>query len=308
MKRTLSATLALGIAACTGSSDNGAASADSALVAGGEILALGDSITYGYDPNLQPEGAPFSRYKSYADALATGTTTLTNAACTGEASGSFFDVSAPNNGCHQDENEKSFKEWLKVPWNAPTQAEFTKNFLRGRVAENKPPKLVVLTLGGNDLFLVLEDCSFLGCTSALNAAVVKYRANMKRLFDLVESTGYAGIVAIPNTYALDYGSTLEKLALNKLNKALDAAAEDARHGLAERGSTMRIVVADVFSSFEKATNSGSSCKAGLLLPGGDDDDDDDDDDDKEKNEKDCDVHPSAEGHTLIASTITDALK
>src|SRR5437588_12847819 len=65
-------------------------------------LALGDSVAFGYDPNLPEDAAP-TRYVGYPDELAKLLgLRVANAACSGEATGGFVDPKGDDNGCRDN--------------------------------------------------------------------------------------------------------------------------------------------------------------------------------------------------------------
>ncbi len=278
--------MALAAAACgSGEFAEEQVTSEDALRAGGEILALGDSITYGWNPYLTPVGQPTARYRSWVEELPGGAHVV-NAACPGEASTSFFDSAAPDNNCRPNAagDGPHYKRWLKTPWNTTTQAEFMARYL-GQFQ----PKLVVLTLGGNDLFLIQEAGVW-----TLPSGASRYKSSMAEIFSRIARTGYDGVVAVPNVYALDYARWDEWAGIGMINARLASAASDANQAFAAQGKALRIVVADVHGAFKARANGGSSCAAGLLIPTPD-------------KPGECDVHPSSEGAKLMAKTVSDAI-
>lgn len=282
------------VPACAAPPADEAGATESALSGSGDVLAIGDSITYGWNPYLTPVGQPTGKYTSYADDLTDGA--VINAACPGESSASFFDPNGKDNNCKPDDSGGGphYKRWLKTPWNAPTQADWMTKWLTAKVEANKAPKLVVLTLGGNDLFIVTGT----GCTGAicnltevLAVAAPRYAANMKTIFQRIADTGYRGLVVVPNIYSLDYASWSEWIGIGRFNSALRGAVSDFNAGAS---TDMRVVVADAYESFKSAANGGSSCAAGLLIP-------------TPNKPGECDVHPSALGRQKMAEAIDAAV-
>ena len=69
------------------------------------LLALGDSIAFAWDPTapLVDGKVIASNYKGYSDILGERLgLAVENSACPGEASGSFIDRSADENGCRKN--------------------------------------------------------------------------------------------------------------------------------------------------------------------------------------------------------------
>src|ERR1019366_2633416 len=63
-------------------------------------LALGDSVPFGFNPFIQL--GDLSDYHGYPQFVSPPLTlNLANASCPGETSTSFFDVTAPDLGCHK---------------------------------------------------------------------------------------------------------------------------------------------------------------------------------------------------------------
>jgi len=94
---SVTSTAAASGAASTAAS--GAASGSQEGAVGGDYLALGDSVPFGYDP-AAAVGAAASRYTGYPELAAPQLgLRLSNLSCPGESSGSLIDVKAPDKGC-----------------------------------------------------------------------------------------------------------------------------------------------------------------------------------------------------------------
>jgi lysophospholipase L1-like esterase len=259
---------------------------------GPPLLALGDSIAFGFNPNL-PTGDP-SRYIAYsADVAAAEGLTPTNMAQPGETTGSFLDMFARNNGGWiPDPNDPSKRvhEWPLHTNYDVDQCDAAVGFLK----QHPDTKLVTLTLGGNDLLLVQKDAgtglmSYAKEALALPGTELHLYENLKKGLDKIRSV-YSGSIVVTDVYAPDYSNTFNTLAL----KATKLAIEGAVASVNKPGEPAK--VADVYGSFDQAVAAdpqakGSTGAAGLLLTthGG------------------YDVHPSPEGRQLIAKTVENTL-
>jgi lysophospholipase L1-like esterase len=293
--------LALLAPACAAASPD-AASDDAALEAGPRMLALGDSISFGWDPLVQPDPAlvnPAS-YEGFAEWLgAQKGWAVDNAACPGETSGSLVDVASPDNGC--DQNRATYG--LHTDWDsvAPrgtsfgTQREFVDAYLRDAAARKRPPELVTVTIGGNDLLLLKREChgpeSVPCLLQKLPEYTSRYQANVETLVATIAAAGYTGDVVFVTTYAPDYSEQLEALGLTIFNGALTDAIGQAQAA----HPTVRLRVADGFAAFEAAASAvgGKTCETGLLI---------------KKPDGTCDIHPSPRGDELLGAKVLASLE
>src|SRR5690348_7045390 len=80
------------------------------------LLAIGDSITFGWNPLIESDNKKVDarNYRGYAEILGKEKGwKVDNAACPGEASGSFLRADAKDNGC--DANRGDYR--LHTDWN-----------------------------------------------------------------------------------------------------------------------------------------------------------------------------------------------
>jgi lysophospholipase L1-like esterase len=243
----------------------------------GKVLALGDSVVFGY---ITQDGYAYvnaRNFVSYPDYLAGALETdAVNASCPGETTGSFLSSSAPDNGCRGFRSAAP----LHVTYTGP-QLDFATSYLK----KHRHVRLVTLGLGANDGFLLLASCAKSpdpNCISnGLPGALQAVASNMATILGDLRATGYWGPIIIANYYSTDYTDKAGTGLTQLLNGAIgaSAAAYDA-------------VVADVFTAFAGAAAlaGGSTCHAGLLNV---------DPQDQTR----CDVHPSQSGQQLIAHTI-----
>lgn len=312
---------ALGVVGCASAdADVGSAGADlTEGSSGARLLALGDSIAYGWHPEWEPQqpGLPRNPANLQKAVLGNGYPEIVgkrlglavdNASCPGEASGSFFDLNQVDNGCRQKRTE-GLK--MGLPWGAAkTQLELAISQIRGP----NPPQIITLSLGGNDLFLVQHMCKdfILGSSLCIASAallgtdgapVLKYGDNIEAILKAFHQAGYRGTVVVDTTYAMDYAGLAEPLVFGAFNAAATDAVDRAR----PETPGMKIVVADTYAQFKSVASKPefqrNACKAGLLIstkegaPILDD-----------KGKPTCDRHPAPAGHEQIAEAILAALR
>ena len=124
-------------------------------------LALGDSIAFGFNPNLFSPTLPTptaSQFVGYPEVVAQVELLLqskkeVNAACPGETSASFWIPGALDNGCNDPgpSGQPPFRTTIGLHTNyTGTQLAFAES----QLASNKHINLVTLGIGGNDLLLL----------------------------------------------------------------------------------------------------------------------------------------------------------
>jgi lysophospholipase L1-like esterase len=292
IRKALLVVAALALAACSNESSSASTSSDDMSEAPkGEVLALGDSITFGFDPSkVDP-----TKYRGYAemvaDSLGVG---ITNGSCPGEATGHFLAADGQDRGCKKQLTVDKMK--LHVDWGTDTQLEFTTNYLRKSIASGRPPSLITMTIGANDIGIMSDECQLPGPLGAACMAARypfferSYRENLEKIFLAIDATGYRGPMIMVTTYVLDYADFGQTFAGVHFNGQVQAAFDNVRsrlHGLDVR-------VADGYGAFKKIADAsgGDTCKTGLRLPLGDGT---------------CDIHPTPRGHELLAQAVRDAL-
>lgn len=277
--RALFATM-LVVCGCGGRVDGNGESA--ASLGGSAIyLALGDSIAFGFDPRASPKDP--TAFVGYPEQLAGDEEiVVANAACQGETSGSFLDVTAPDNGCHKWRAAGDFMH-VAYAGNAQSQLAFATAWLR----THRRARLVTLAIGANDLLLAQIACGGdTNCTlGKLPGVTVGIAANVSQIAVALRLAGYLGEIIAVSYYSLDYNDLAQQLALGAINQAL----EDPVRAVGGR-------VADGYGAFALASlaHGGSPCKAGLLIPLTFNPD---------GSPATCDKHPSPAGRRLLASTV-----
>jgi lysophospholipase L1-like esterase len=154
-----------------------------------------------------------------------------------------------------------------------------------------------MTLGGNDLLRVKADCKlpFIlgpGCELArLPFREHTYGENLENIIRTIHRAGYRGKLVLVNTYAPDYSDAVANFALGRFNDEMRDSVSDVHDDVP--GLDVRI--ADAFSAFKTRADAhgGKTCETGLLISNGDGT---------------CDIHPTADGHAVLAQAILDAIR
>ncbi|HTC73528.1 MAG TPA: SGNH/GDSL hydrolase family protein [Solirubrobacteraceae bacterium] len=254
---------------------------------GSGYLALGDSVTFGYEEQQvvpAPNYADAASFLGYPELLGSELhLTVANAACSGETSSSLIDATAPSNGCENSPGggpgyRTMFPLHVKY---SGSQLDYAVSYLK----THKNVRLVSLMIGANDFFLCQETtadhCASLPEEAAVGAAVSK---NVKTILSGIRNKAhYGGQIAIVNYYSLNYSSAAGNEQSELLNSTQDTAAKP-----------FHVIVVDGFGEFGAAAahSGGNSCTAGLLTQlsiGG------------------CGIHPSYAGQSLLAQALEKAI-
>jgi lysophospholipase L1-like esterase len=243
----------------------------------GKMLSLGDSVVFGY---ITQDGYAYvnpDNFLGYPELVGNALRLdSTNASCPGETTAGFLSLTGADNGC------RPFRA------NFPLHAGYRStqlDFALGYLGANRKTRLVTLSLGANDGFLLLAACrGDPACIQAgLPAALGAVYANLNTILSNLRATGFKGMLMVVNYYSQDYSDPNQTGLTAALNQALAGAA-------AANGA----VVADVFTAFRMAAANpfaaGNTCKAGLLNG-------------NPQNALTCDVHPSLTGQRLLAKTV-----
>jgi lysophospholipase L1-like esterase len=254
-----------------------------------EALILGDSVAFSYISSVgfeyfytNPEN--FIGFPNELGALFH--LEVVNASCPGETTGSFLSSTAADNGC------RGYRGLfpLHVDYKS-TQLEFATAYLK----HHREVRLVTITLGSNDGFLLEQSCAS-NPTPAMVTACIEAGApaflaavagNMQKILADLRATGYGGKIVVTNYYSLDYS-----------DPAGTALTADLNAAIADPAGAYGAVVADVFTAFRNAASTptigGKTCNTGLLNP-------------DVANQFICNVHPAHTGHRLIAKTIAHTI-
>lgn len=239
-------------------------------------LALGDSVPFGFNPLVTDKSQP-ENFVGYPEALAIALENdVANASCPGETSGSLISTTAPDNGCQAFRS--SFP--LHVDYQG-SQLSFAVAYLKSE----PDTRLVTITIGANDLFILLRFClNSVPCVvSNLPALLSALQGHLTTIYSQLRATGYHGQLVAVTFYALNYSDTAQVQVIGAIDSTV-AAVTTAFQGQ----------VADGFGAFLAAAApfGGDSCAAGLLI---------------RLTATTCDVHPSPTGRELLAKAVQQVL-
>lgn len=262
------------------------------ITRGSTYLALGDSVTFGYEEQQvvpAPNYHDASTFLGYPEMLGSELhVKVVNAACPGETSSSLIDNTAQSNGCENlppSKNPGGYRTLfpLHVSYSG-SQLAFAVNYLK----KHHDVRLVSLMIGANDFFVCQETtadhCASLPEQTALIASIDK---NVKTILSAIRHQAhYTGQLAIVNYYSLDYSSQSTSQQTALLNQSIDTTA-----------NPFHVEVADGFGELGAAAlhSGGSTCKAGLLtqLVGA---------------STPCGIHPSYAGQSLLAQSLEKVIR
>jgi lysophospholipase L1-like esterase len=262
----------------------------SPLTTGSRYLALGDSVTFGYEesdvvptPNYHDQ----SSFLGYPEMIGSALhVKVANAACSGETSSSLIDVNAQSNGCENSPGMPHTGYRTVFPLHVDysgSQLDYALSYLRA----HRDVRLVSLMIGANDFFVCDETTKDTCASSAEQTAVAKtLTANIRKILSSIRKKAhYSGRLAIVNYYSLNYASPATNASTRMSNRVQDAAAKP-----------FRVVIADGFGEWRAASvhSAGSSCNAGLLTQLG--------------MPSQCGIHPSYAGQALLAQALEKVIR
>ncbi len=254
------------------------------VVPGSQYLALGDSVTFGYqEPTVvpAPNYANAAAFLGYPEQLGSQLRlSVANAACPGETSSSLINTSAPSNGCENNPAHNSADNYRNHPLHVKykgSQLAFALSYLHS----HHDVRLVTLMIDANDFFVCQETTSD-SCASPAeqNATTATVTKNIRTILSAIRNKAhYNGQLVIVNYYSLNYSSPAVNAQSQLLNKVQDNAAKP-----------FGVKIADGYGELEAASaHSGdNTCTAGLLTQlsaGG------------------CGIHPSYAGQALLAQAL-----
>jgi hypothetical protein len=265
-------------------------------------LALGDSIPFGMNPLLLPPYAQnlpnVDLFVGYPETVAAAEHLLqskkeVNASCPGETSGSFLKTSSPDFGC----NSPHMNPWAPPFKTIGLHTNYSvaqMDFAKTQFQSNKHINLVTLSIGANDILLVLPALEQCGANTecangVLTPVLSAYEANLTTILADIRAE-YQGTLVL-----LTYYSPLP--ALDGVTMALNGVMTK----VAAQFSKQPVLIADGFSAFQtmSAPYNDDACQAGLLIrlpspiaPGA----------------PPCDIHPSTMGRDLLAATVELAIR
>lgn len=261
---------------------------------GTTYLALGDSVAFGMNPLLLPPYSPskpspkpkdFIGYPEILAAVAPLLQNEVNASCPGETSASFLDTKALDFGCnspHPDPPFPPFKTTIGL------HAKYTvaqMDFAESQLKTNAGIHLVTLTIGANDVFLVLPQLQACGDSACVNTVLTPV---------LLEVAG--NLTTILTRIRALYKGTLVLTTYYSPSPVFDALTVALNDVITQVGTKFGAKFADGFTAFQVASApfNHDACRAGLLIrlpPGA---------------PTPCDIHPSQLGQALVTATILAA--
>jgi lysophospholipase L1-like esterase len=257
---------------------------------GSSYLALGDSVTFGYEEAQvvpAPDYADASSFVAYPEMLgAELRLKVANAACPGETSASLINPKAQSNGCENTVSRSQVAYRKQHPLHVSytgSQLSYATTYLR----THSNVRLVSLMIGANDL-LLCQETTHDGCVSATEQAATdaKLARNVRVILSAIrDKAHYRGQLAIVNYYSPNYDSAFLDAASTGLNASVDKAAKP-----------FGVEIADGYGELRAASvhAGGNTCLAGLLTqlgkPGT------------------CGVHPSYAGQALLAQALEKAIR
>jgi lysophospholipase L1-like esterase len=247
-------------------------------------LALGDSVSFGYDPTVAPLKP--ANYKGYPEFVAEAEHLVqskkeVNASCPGQSSLSFQIAGVQDIGC------EGFKRDIGLHTSYP---DSQLKFAVSELSSNKHINLVTLSIGGDDLLLLQAQCGgptspkFADCVeAALPAVLSSYGGNLVQILAAIRSKYHGDLVMVK--YYSPSADQLFIKAILALNKVMTDVDTQFNFG---------VKFADGFTAFQTASAKfgGDPCKAGLLV---------------QVSPTACDVHPTLKGQSLLASTVLSAI-
>lgn len=242
----------------------------------GTMLSLGDSVVFGFITQDGPAYLNADNFIGYPEIVGHALRLdAVNASCPGETTAGFLSLMGADNGCRDYRSRFPLHERY-----SSTQLNFALAYLG---AHKRTTRLVTLSLGANDGFLLIAACNNdPACVQRnLPATLAGVYANLNTILSNLRATGFKGVLMVVNYYSTDYSDAGGTALTVALNQTLAAAAR-------ANGA----VVADAFTAFQRAAAvaGGKTCFAGLLNG-------------NPANQATCDVHPSITGQRLLARTV-----
>jgi hypothetical protein len=276
-------------------------------------LALGDSVAFGLNPLLLP---PYSTTKpsafdfhGYPETVAAfehllKSKKLMNGSCPGETSGSFLDTSIPDFGCNSPHMVPGEPPLPPFKTTIGLRADYMGSQIMWAESEfdsNKHINLVTLSIGANDILLVLPQLEACGtdpiCAgNVLGPVLANYAGYLAEILTRIRAK-YQGTLVLVKYYS-------PSPALDGVAIALNGTMVSVATQLAMiKPNFVPVRFADGFTAFQVASAlyGGDACAAGLLIrlppapPGF-------------PPNPPCDFHPSSLGSDLLAAAVELALQ
>jgi lysophospholipase L1-like esterase len=255
--------------------------ASSPVTRGSGYVALGDSVTFGYqEPAVRPTPnyTRPSSFRGYPEQLGAALhLKVANFSCPGETAGSLVNDKAFVFVC-ENAYRKAFPLHVKYQG---SQLSAAIKYLRS----HSGVRLVSLMIGANDAFRCQSQTAD-RCTSPaeLKATLAEITRSVHRILsDVRNRAHYHGQIVVVNYFSLNYASPSANANSQTLNGVQDAAAKP-----------FHVRFADGYGEFRTAAQrfGQQPCLAGLLTQLG--------------SYGNCGVHPSYAGQALLAKAVLAA--
>lgn len=251
----------------------GVASASRPNGAGGRYLALGDSVPFGFSPELEDPWIP-DRFVGYPELIAQQTRLkTTNLSCPGQTAQAIISRTAVDDGCFD------FRDAARAEGITVLHSEYSGTQLEAAleaVRSDRPPTLISIQGGGNEFRMcAFDDPNPERC---LDAALPKVTQSLRQAATHLRAAGYRGRLVLVGYHLLP---GLEP-QMRRLNRAIKRAVRKSH-----------VAFADAARPFERYArrHHGDICTTGLLAKNPDGS---------------CDIHPSLAGHRLLATAVLEA--
>jgi hypothetical protein len=265
-------------------------------------LALGDSVAFGYNPvDAHNDPTNLAAFVGYPELISRAAIPTANAACEGETSSSFIDVSLPDQGSPDCRAWRAAGNAMHVHYASNAQSEL--QFAVAYLLTHRKTATVSIGIGGGDLLLLQQACEaafdpndpayaqeVAGCElQRAPAQLAQTAQNIGTIVGTIRGAGYTGQLVLVTYHGLQYSNPSDASLL------ATAALDRAMVQVAQAFPQWNVSIARGFSSFAALATllgGGDSCKAGLLykLPDGT-----------------CDIHPSRFGHSVLAAAVASAV-
>lgn len=255
-------------------------------------LALGDSVSFGYDPLLGQPGPErvdpqvFVGFPQLVAETPRSKLELVNASCPGETSTGLI-TGAPEDDFRCQFYRRSVGD-LHVSYSG-SQLQFATSY----VAAHPRTKVISLMVGANDFYKLQESCT-VSTPNAVNTCIAtglpallrQLKTNITKIYKALQDAGFTGRFVAVTYYSPNYNDKLLTKAVSAVNDVLTRVT---------RGKKFHGTVADGFTAFAKAADQYDKdiCAAGLLI---------------HLTPTTCDIHPSPAGDQLLASTFLSAVQ
>jgi lysophospholipase L1-like esterase len=190
-------------------------------------------------------------------------------------------LGAPDNGCNGTgpNGEPPFKPAIGLHTNYPGMSQL--DFALSQLASNKKIDVVTLSIGGNDMLLLVKRCAGdPACVqSQLGVVLAQYADNLGRILTAIRAK---------------YRGTIVLVLYFSPNPALNPVAQALNSTIVDVGKRFNARFADGYTAFQLASafSGGNACAAGLLAP---------------LAPGVCDVHPTLNGQRVLGAAVVAAL-